>query len=95
MDTNAAAVDFGIGDARVADAEDFRADEAICTYKRFTPFMDTPLAPMMLVCRLDAPTVELVENMIDGAIAAERSGLNWVRLCGHAGHQPRADGGWG
>jgi uncharacterized protein (TIGR03790 family) len=41
-------------------------------YKSFTPFMDTPLAPFMLVCRLDGPTVEIVENMIDGAIAAER-----------------------
>lgn len=45
-------------------------------YKSFTPFMDTPLAPIMLVCRLDGPTVKTVENMIDGGIAAEHNGLN-------------------
>lgn len=44
-------------------------------YKSFTPFMDTPLGEEMLVCRLDAPTVQMVKNMIDGGIAAERRGL--------------------
>ena len=44
-------------------------------YKSFTPFMDTPLAPMMLVCRLDAPTADIVKNMIDTAISTERTGL--------------------
>jgi len=44
-------------------------------FKSFTPFMDAPLAPFMLVCRLDGPTVDIVEHMIDGAISAERRGL--------------------
>ena len=37
--------------------------------------MDTQLAPVMLVCRLDGPTASSVQSMIDGAIAAERTGL--------------------
>lgn len=45
-------------------------------YLSYTPFMDTPLAPVMLVCRLDGPSPEVVENMIDGAVSAERTGLN-------------------
>ncbi len=45
-------------------------------FNSFRPFMDTPLAPIMLVCRLDAPTVDIVHSMIDGAIDAERDGLN-------------------
>jgi len=45
-------------------------------YKSFTPFLDMPFAPMMLVCRLDGPTVETVRHMIDGAIEAEQNGLN-------------------
>jgi uncharacterized protein (TIGR03790 family) len=44
-------------------------------FNSFVPFMDAPLAPMMLVCRLDAATVATVENMIDGGIEAERAGL--------------------
>ncbi|MGA3169987.1 MAG: TIGR03790 family protein [Chthoniobacteraceae bacterium] len=44
-------------------------------YRSFTPFMDTPFGPMMLVCRLDGPSDETVMNMIDGAIEAERTGL--------------------
>jgi hypothetical protein len=38
--------------------------------------MDTPLAAIMLVCRLDGPSVATVKNMIDGAIAAEQGGLD-------------------
>jgi hypothetical protein len=45
-------------------------------FKSFTPFIDTPPSPFMLVCRLDGPTVQTVENMIDGGIAAERRGLD-------------------
>jgi len=45
-------------------------------YQSFTPFMDAHLAPFMLVCRLDAPTVDIVKNMIEGAISAESTGLN-------------------
>jgi uncharacterized protein (TIGR03790 family) len=44
-------------------------------FNSFIPFMDTPLAPVMLVCRLDGATVATVENMIDSAIEAERTGL--------------------
>jgi uncharacterized protein (TIGR03790 family) len=44
-------------------------------FESFVPFMDAPLAPMMLVCRLDAVTVATVEKMIDGGIEAERTGL--------------------
>jgi hypothetical protein len=45
-------------------------------YHTFTPFMDARLDPMMLVCRLDGPSVAVVQSMIDGAIFAERNGLN-------------------
>jgi len=45
-------------------------------YQSFTPFMDTPLAPIMLVCRLDGPDAATVQAMIDGGITAERRGLN-------------------
>jgi uncharacterized protein (TIGR03790 family) len=45
-------------------------------FQSFTPFMDTPLAALMLVCRLDAPTPDIVRNMIDGALGAERGGLD-------------------
>jgi uncharacterized protein (TIGR03790 family) len=45
-------------------------------YQSFTPFMDARIPPFMLVCRLDGPTVDIVKNMIDGAIAAETNGLN-------------------
>lgn len=44
-------------------------------YQSFTPFVDAGIPPLMLVCRLDGPTVSIVENMIDGAISAEKSGL--------------------
>jgi uncharacterized protein (TIGR03790 family) len=36
---------------------------------------ETPLAPLLLVTRLDAPTPELVRRMIDDALAAEQRGL--------------------
>jgi uncharacterized protein (TIGR03790 family) len=45
-------------------------------YQSFTPFIDAHLAPIMLVCRLDGPTPDIVRNMIDGAISAEKTGLN-------------------
>jgi hypothetical protein len=38
--------------------------------------MDLPLAPFMLVCRLDGPTADDVKRMIDDAITAERKGLD-------------------
>jgi uncharacterized protein (TIGR03790 family) len=45
-------------------------------YRSFTPFMDVNIPPIMLVCRLDGPTEDDVKHMIDGGIAAERTGLN-------------------
>jgi uncharacterized protein (TIGR03790 family) len=36
---------------------------------------ETPLAPLLLVTRLDAPTPELVRRMIDDSLAAEQRGL--------------------
>lgn len=44
-------------------------------YHRFTAFGDADLPQLMLVCRLDAPTPEIVRGMIDDAIDAEKSGL--------------------
>lgn len=74
LSTNAAAVDselatLGIRTNRISG-------EILNPYYRcFTPFMDCPLPPIMLVCRLDAPTPQIVRNMIDGALAAEQRGL--------------------
>jgi uncharacterized protein (TIGR03790 family) len=73
LDTNAAAVDselatLGFRIRKISGpARNFY-------FQSFTPFMDAGLAPMMLVCRLDGPTVESVQGMIDGAIAAENAG---------------------
>jgi uncharacterized protein (TIGR03790 family) len=45
-------------------------------YRRFTPILDAPLDPgLLLVCRLDAPTELAVRAMIDSALSAERDGL--------------------
>lgn len=51
-------------------------------FRRFTPIMDaSSLAPLMLVARLDAPTVATVRRMIDDAIAAEQNGLwGWAYI---------------
>jgi uncharacterized protein (TIGR03790 family) len=45
-------------------------------YQSYKPFIDANIPPIMLVCRLDGPTEEVVKSMIDGAIEAERDGLN-------------------
>ena len=74
LDTNAAAVDSEMATLGVRTRK-ISGPMKNLYYQSFTPFMDTQLAPMMLVCRLDGPTVETVRNMIDGAIAAERRGL--------------------
>ncbi|MEA3187866.1 MAG: hypothetical protein QOD99_1696 [Chthoniobacter sp.] len=44
-------------------------------FRSFTPFADAHLAPMMLVCRIDAPTNQIAHRMIDDALAAEAHGL--------------------
>jgi hypothetical protein len=56
--------------------------------------MDAPLAPIMLVCRLDGPTVATVENMIDGGISAESAGLEGFAYVDMRGitSGPMADG---
>jgi uncharacterized protein (TIGR03790 family) len=75
LDTNAASVDselamLGIRTTKISGPfKNFY-------FNRYTPFIDAPLAPIMLVCRLDAPTPAIVRNMIDGALAAERTGLD-------------------
>jgi len=75
LNTNAAAVDselatLGLRTRRISGPiKNFY-------YKSFTPFMDKPLAPLMLVCRLDGPSVATVKRMIDGSIEAEHRGLN-------------------
>jgi len=75
LNTNAAAVDSELATLGVRTRK-ISGPVKNWYYRSFTPFMDTPLAPIMLVCRLDAPTVATVQNMIDGAIAAERGGLD-------------------
>jgi len=44
-------------------------------FRSFTPFTDMKIAPMMLVCRLDAPTGEIVRRMIDDSLETEQRGL--------------------
>jgi uncharacterized protein (TIGR03790 family) len=75
LDTNAAAVDSELATLGVRTRM-ISGPMKNPYYQSFRPFMDTPLAPLMLVCRLDGPTVATVENMIDGAIAAENGGLD-------------------
>ena len=75
LDTNAAAVDSELATLGVRT----RKISGLLKnpyYQSFLPFMDAQFAPIMLVCRLDGPTIATVENMIDGALAAERSGLD-------------------
>ncbi|PTY00570.1 hypothetical protein DB345_00255 [Spartobacteria bacterium LR76] len=49
---------------------------------KVTPILDSFVDPgILLVCRLDAPTERAVRSMIDGAIAAEKTGLwGWAYL---------------
>jgi len=44
-------------------------------YHVFTRITDANLPQLMLVCRLDAPTADVVRRMIDDAIEAEHTGL--------------------
>lgn len=47
-------------------------------YRMNQRIADTPIAPLLLVCRLDAPTPELVRRMIDDSVATERTGLRGI-----------------
>ena len=73
LDTNAAAVDSELATLGVRTRK-ISGPMKNLYYQSFTPFMDTPLAAIMLVCRLDAPTAATARDMIDGAIFAERRG---------------------
>jgi len=75
LNTNAASVDSDLATLGIRTRK-ISGPLKNLYYQRFTPFMDTPLAAMMLVCRLDGPTPDIVRNMIDGSISAERTGLN-------------------
>jgi len=75
LNTNAAAVDSELSALGVRTRK-ISGPLRNLYYRSYTPFMDMDLAPMMLVCRLDGPTVTTVRSMIDGALAVERGGLN-------------------
>ena len=75
LNTNAAAVDSELATLGVR-TQHITGPMKNPYYQSFTQFMDSPLAPIMLVCRLDGPSVDTVKNMIDGAISAERNGLD-------------------
>ncbi|HET6410130.1 MAG TPA: TIGR03790 family protein [Chthoniobacteraceae bacterium] len=47
-------------------------------FRSFQRIGESPLAPLLLVCRLDAPTVVLVRQMIDDSLAAEEKGLRGI-----------------
>jgi uncharacterized protein (TIGR03790 family) len=47
-------------------------------FRAFQRIADTPIPPLLLVCRLDAPTPELVRRMIDDSVATEKTGLRGI-----------------
>jgi uncharacterized protein (TIGR03790 family) len=47
-------------------------------FRGFQRIADTPIPPLLLVCRLDGPTPEMVRRMIDDAIATEKTGLRGI-----------------
>jgi len=59
-------------------------------YRDFRSIMEFSDAPILLVCRLDAPSAEVVRRMIDDSINTERSGL-WGRAFIDGAHN--TDGG--
>ncbi len=73
-------------DSELAALGDFRADRFGMVpnpyFRRFAPILDSSVtAGLLLVCRLDAPTVETVRRMIDDSLAAERGGLyGWAYI---------------
>ncbi|MDB6152257.1 MAG: hypothetical protein JWL90_710 [Chthoniobacteraceae bacterium] len=44
-------------------------------YRSFLPITEANLPAMLLVCRLDAPSPEIVQRMMDDSVAAEKKGL--------------------
>jgi uncharacterized protein (TIGR03790 family) len=44
-------------------------------FRSTLPIAEANLPPLLLVCRLDAPTPEIVRRMIDDSLAAEKAGL--------------------
>lgn len=44
-------------------------------YRSYLPIRDANLPALLLVCRLDGPTPEIVRRVIDDSIATERAGL--------------------
>ena len=44
-------------------------------YRKFTGIVEANLPQLMLVCRLDGPTPDIVRGMIDDAIETEKNGL--------------------
>ena len=74
LDTNAAAVDSELATLGMRTRK-ISGPMRNPYYMSFKPFIEAPLAPFMLVCRLDGPSVETVESMIDASIAAEHRGL--------------------
>lgn len=44
-------------------------------FRSYTPVRDANIPPLMLVCRLDAPTGSEVRRMIDDSLAAEKAGV--------------------
>lgn len=51
-------------------------------FQRFSPILDSAVTSgMLLVCRLDAPSADIVRRMIDDSIEAERHGLyGWAYI---------------
>jgi len=51
-------------------------------YRRFAPILDSAVtSALLLVCRLDAPSPEIVRRMIDDGLEAERNGLfGWAYI---------------
>jgi len=51
-------------------------------YRRFAPILDSAVtSALLLVCRLDAPSAEIVRRMIDDGLEAERNGLfGWAYI---------------
>ena len=74
LDVNNAAVDSELSTLGLCTSQ-ISGEVSNHYFRSFTPFMDCPLAPFMLVCRLDAPTPAIVRSMIEGGLAAEQHGL--------------------
>lgn len=59
-------------------------------FQSFRPIAELDASPIMLVCRLDAPTAAIVRRMITDAVETEKSGL-WGRAYVDGAHN--TDGG--